>query len=56
MTILNNYPKFAQEVTSKELNSTRSPTPIDLDLRYWSKYCFTTNRTTGIAPEGGEFQ
>ena len=57
MTILNNYQKFVQEVTSKESNSTMALNNhlIDLDRDTGVNIALLLTGAIGIASEGGEF-
>ena len=57
MTILNNYQKFVQEVTSKESNSTMvlNNHLIDLDRDTGVNIALLLTGAIGIASEGGEF-
>ena len=57
MTILNNYQKFVQEVTSKESNSTMALNNhlIDLDRDTGVNIALLLTGAIGIATEGGEF-
>lgn len=57
MTILNNYQKFVQEVTSKESNSTMvlNNHLIDLDRDTGVNIALLLTGSIGIASEGGEF-
>ena len=57
MTILNNYQKFVQEVTSKESNSTMALNNhlIDLDRDTGVNIALLLTGSIGIASEGGEF-